>query len=332
MSHTQPVTEAKSTTSRLATIKALLNKAEGASTEAERDAYTSKAAELISKYSIDEAMLADRTGTTNEVVDRVIWTDRPFASRFADLLWFIADPMGAQCRSVKQHTGNEREGALKWRYGLRVFAHEADLARIEMLYASVRNQALAGASKIRGYDKFGQDQKAHRDSYIQGFSHAVAGRVRRAEDAAREAAEAEREQLQEEALLRGELTQSRSVEIVLADRRAVVKNAMNVAIYGKTTTELVAQSERNRERWAEMDERARVRREREIEEQAACVRCQEAKSGYCNTHRHMKPSTAQYRSYERVGNYYSDGYEDGYRASLGSDRTEVGNSSRPAIG
>jgi hypothetical protein len=332
MSHTQPVTEAKSTTSRLATIKALLNKAEGASTDAERDAYTSKAAELISKYSIDEAMLADKTGTTTEVVDRVIWTDRPFASRFADLLWFIADPMGAQCRSVKQHTGSEQVGQLKWRYGLRVFAHEADLARIEMLYASVRNQALAGASKIKGHDKFGQDQKAHRESYIEGFSHAVAGRVRRAEDEARTAAEAEREALQEKALLSGELTTSRSVELVLADRRAVVKNAMNVAIYGKTTAELDAQNKASRERWAELDEQARQRRERKIEEQAACVRCQEAKSGYCNTHRHMKPSQAMGRSYERVGNYYHDGYEDGYRASLGSTRTQVGNDTRTAIG
>lgn len=332
MSHTQPVTEAKSTTSRLVTIKALLNKAERASTDHERDAFTSKAAELIAKYSIDEAMLADTNKTTTEVVDRVIWTDRPFASRFADLLWYIADPMGAQCRSVKQHTGSETVGQLKWRYGLRVFAHETDLARIEMLYASVRNQALAGASKIKGYDKFGQDQKAHRESYIEGFSHAVAGRVRRAEDEARTAAEAEREALQEEALLRGELTQSRSVEIVLADRRAVVKNAMNVAIYGKSTAELEAASAKNRERWAELDERARARRDREIEEQAACVRCQEAKSGYCNNHRHMKPSTATGRSYERVGNYYGDGYDDGYRADLGTSRTQVSDDTRTAIG
>ncbi len=332
MPHTQPVTEAKSTASRLATIKALLNKAEGSSTDQERDAYTSKAAELISKYSIDEAMLADRAGTRDEVVDRVIWTDRPFASRFADLLWFIADPMGAQARSVKQHTGNEREGALKWRYGLRVFAHEADLARIEMLYASVRNQALAGASKIKGYDRFGQDQKAHRESYIEGFSHAVAGRIRRAENEAREAAEVEREALQEQALLRGELTQSRSVEIVLADRRAVVKNAMNVAVYGRTTAEIEAQSAKNRERWAEMDEQARERLARKREEQAACVRCQEAKSGYCNTHRHMKPSQAMGRSYERVGNYYSDGYDAGRRADLGTSKSQVSGNGQTAIG
>jgi len=328
----ETVTEARGTTSRMQTIRALLNKAEGASTDAERDAYTRKAAELMARYSIDEAMLSDSRPEADKVVDRVIWTDRPFSKRMADLLWFIAEPKGAQARSVREHTGNEREGALKWRHGLRVFAHESDLRMIEMMYTTARNLALAGASRIRGYDTYGQDQKAHRESYIEGFSHGIYSQMRAAQAEAERVAEAEREQLEEQALLRGEIAPGRSVELVLASRRDVVKNAMHLALYGKTTAQLAAERKASDEHWAEYDRKAREHREREIEEQRSCQRCRDAKSGYCNGHRHMRPSRASYRSYERVGAYYGDGYQDGRTASLGNQRNQVSGTGRQAIG
>jgi hypothetical protein len=332
MNHAQPVTEARDTTPRLTVIAKLLAKAEAAGvTDAERDAYVEKAAELMARYGVDEAMLAEAGKTADPVVDTVIWVVRPFSNRMMDLLWYIAQPMGAEARTVKQHTGSDREGALKWRYGLRLFVHKSDLARIEMMFTSARNQALAGASKIRGYDQFGQDQKAHRDSYVEGFSHAIAARVRRAEEQAKQAAEAEREALTEQALLEGTYTPSRSVELVLADRRAVVKNAMNLAVYRKSTAELAAQRAAQDERWAESDRKAAERRAARVAEQQSCKRCQAAKSGYCNDHRDMRPSQAQGRSYERVGSYYHDGYDDGQRADLSQTATQVTNATRPAI-
>jgi hypothetical protein len=45
----------------------------------------------------------------------------------------------------------------------------------------------------------------------------------------------------------------------------------------------------------------------------------------------MRPSQAQGRSYERVGSYYHDGYDDGQRADLSQTATQVTNATRPAI-
>jgi hypothetical protein len=317
------ITEAQGTTSRLDTIRALLAKAEGTTNDQERDAYTAKAAELIAKYGVDEAMLNGSKNDNGQVKDVVIWVVRPFGGQMQQLLGGIAREMGAQVRSVKQHTGSEQVGQLKWQHGLRVFAFQSDLKRIEMLYTSLRNQALAGASRIKGEHKFGQDQKAHRESYLEGFVCAVLGRIVRAEQAAKQAAEAEREMRDEQRLLSGDVTASRSVELVLADRNAVVRNAMTMALYGKSAAELDAASAANREKWAEMDRRAEERRQARLDEHANCKKCQAAKSGYCADHRSMRPSQASYRPYERVGNQFEAGYIDGRNADLGPSGKQV---------
>jgi len=317
------ITEAQGTTSRLGTIRALLAKAERAVNDEERDAYTAMAAKLIAKYGVDEAMVNGSRNDSGQVADVVIWVVRPFGDRMQDLLRGIAQEMGAQVRSVKQHTGNYQVGQLKWQHGLRVFAFQSDLERINLMYTSLRNQALAGASQVKGEHKFGQDQKAHRESYLEGFNCAVLGRISRAEAEARQAAEAEREQRDEQRMLSGDLVPSRSVDLVLADRSLVVRNAMTLAVYGKSAAELDAAAAANRERWAEMDQRAGERRQARIAEQAACTKCQRTKSGYCADHRHMRPSQAAYRPYERVGNQFEAGYVDGRNADLGPSGKQV---------
>jgi len=318
------ITEAQGTSSRLNTIRALLAKAEGAATEEERDAYTAKAAELIAKYGVDEAMLNGSRNDSGQVADVVVWVVRPFGDRMQDLLRGIAQEMGAQVRSVKQHTGNYQVGQLKWQHGLRIFAFQSDLTRINLMYTSLRNQALAGASRIKGEHKFGQDQKAHRESYLEGFNCAVLGRISRAEADARQAAEAEREMNDERRMLSGDLVISRSVDLVLADRNVVVRNAMTLAVYGKSAAELDAAAAASRERWAEMDRRSEERRQARIAEHASCTKCHNAKSGYCADHRDMKPSQAAYRPYERVGSQFEAGYADGRNADLGSSGKQVG--------
>src|SRR5580692_5021678 len=120
------ITEAQGTTSRLDTIRALLAKAERASNDQERDAYTAMAAKLIAKYGVDEAMLNGSKNDSGQVQDVVTWVVRPFGDRMQDLLRGIAQEMGGQVRSVKQHTGSYQVGQLKWQHGLRVFAFKSD--------------------------------------------------------------------------------------------------------------------------------------------------------------------------------------------------------------
>jgi hypothetical protein len=347
----QTVTEAQATTSRMTLVTKLLAKAdemakwlesdlhahaspaEVKAVETERDQIIARVAELMVKYGIDQAMLVSQGQGTDPILDEVIWTDRPFSNRFHDLLYYLVEAHGARSKSIKQHTGVERKGALKWRYGLRVFAHASDMETIRVMYTLGRNQALAGASRIKGEHKFGQDQKAHRESFVEGFTHGVWSQVNQARREAKRLAEIEAQERADQAMTEGK-SAGQSVELVLADRSAAVRAAYELAVNGRSREDLAridAQMAKNRERWAEMDRKADERRAARIAEQNACTKCKAAKSGYCNDHRDMRPSTAQPRTYERVGNYYSDGYYAGRSADLGQTRTQVTNKGQTAI-
>lgn len=331
----QTVTEARDTDSRLDLVRKLLAKAESTDSEAEREALTERASQLIAKYGMDRAMLADTGQEADPVVDKVIFAARPYARSFSELLWHIGSPLRAEMRSVRQWDPDDHGGRTKgaWHYGYRVFAHQSDLLRIELLYASLRNQALSGVSHITGTDQFAQDQRAYRINYLQGFSHAINLRLQRAEEDARRAREAEQDRLADEALLNGHVA-GRSVELVLRDRRAVVKAAMDLAVYNITPqqrAEMDAKMAANQEKWAEQDRQAAERRELRREEQRNCPKCLVARSGYCKDHRDMRPRMG--RAYhESVGaDYYHVGRDDGRRADLGLTRTQVSGDSQKAI-
>lgn len=328
----QTITEARSTDSRLALIQKLLNKAESTDSDSEREALTERAADLMAKYGIDRAMLAESGKEADPVIDRVVFAVRPYAKAMQELLLSVAMPLGAEVRRVKQWDPEDKGGRTKgaWQFGLRLFVHESDMARIEMLFASVRNQAIAGASRITGTAEFGQDQRAYRINYLNGFSTAIWGRLERAEQSAKAAAQAEQQELADQAMLTG-ANVGRSVELVLADRRSVVKNAMSLALYGKTRAELDAQNAANRDRWAEQDKKAQARWDAHVASHATCKRCSDAKSGYCAEHRDLRPT--QGRAYqESVGaDYFHDGHRDGQNADLGTNPGRTIGGSRKGI-
>jgi Protein of unknown function (DUF2786) len=81
-------------------IRALLAKAEGTTFEAEADAFTEKAQELMTRHSIDMAMLAAHAaGSTAQygVDSRRVHIDNPYAEEKATFLGAIADVNGAKC-------------------------------------------------------------------------------------------------------------------------------------------------------------------------------------------------------------------------------------------
>ena len=85
----------------LVKVRKLLAKAEDeACTPAEAEAFTAKAAELIAKYGIDAALLADTEPETDRVGDRVIVLDAPYALDKACLLFSVAGPL--RCRCVRR--------------------------------------------------------------------------------------------------------------------------------------------------------------------------------------------------------------------------------------
>ena len=84
----------------LRTIRALLAKAEGTEFEAEADAFTAKAQELMTRHSIDLAMLAAAAhspGGTPGVVAKRIHLESPYADEKSAFLATIAEVNGVKC-------------------------------------------------------------------------------------------------------------------------------------------------------------------------------------------------------------------------------------------
>jgi hypothetical protein len=196
-------------------IRKLLAKAEDdACTPAEAELCTAKAAELIAKYGIDQALLADIEPGTDRVGDRIIVMDAPYALDKAGLLSAIA--VALRCRAVQR----VRYPGLQKQISIHLFGFGADLDRVELLYTSLLVQAAhaLAVEKVPYYD----NAAAYRRSWYRGFAVAVGRRLRAAEQRAEQAAAAARPAA-------AEGTAGRSVALVLADRSAAVQHAVDAA-------------------------------------------------------------------------------------------------------
>jgi hypothetical protein len=188
-------------------VRRLLSKAEGAATEAERDAYNGKAAELIARYGIEEALLAARQATPQQAADRVVNLDPPYARDKASLLSAVAGPLGV--RAVLRNSRSAAGTALS----MHLFGMGSDLERVDVLYTSLLVQAAHGLAVVRPRDDF-ESVAAYRRSWIIGFAYTIQQRLIAAEESVREQAEASR--------TAGGSGRGPSVSLVLADRAAIV--------------------------------------------------------------------------------------------------------------
>lgn len=332
----QAVTEADVSVSMLNRVRKILERAEALMNQDPRDVEklsdelkearlleieqaNQRAAQLIAKYGIDRAMLAATGKLADSTVDEALMVLRPFASKMMTLLWIIADSMGARATYIKtwnpmsgpKARGGKPRGG--YDYGLRIFAWESDLERIKLLYTSLRNQALKGASGIvDASSKFGQTQKAERESYLDGWTSGLYRQLQDTEREARERAEAEQQEARDRAMENGEAVPSGPrVSLVLVDRKKALDLAWDAA-NGITPAD--------RAKWAEQSkayaEEARQQREARAKEIEECAKCQKAKTGRCNEHKDRVGRT-RYRSYKRIGSCWGEGFRDGKSADLG---------------
>ncbi|RAK35267.1 uncharacterized protein DUF2786 [Actinoplanes lutulentus] len=154
----------------LARVRKLLAMAEDpACTPGEAEAFTEKAAELIAKYGVDQAMLAVGDPAADPIGDRVVTIDPPYARDKAGLLAAVASPL--RCRVVHL----ERRGLAR----SHLFGHAADLERVELLFTSLLVQAAHGLSASPV--PFGESPAAYRRSWLVGYSQAVSARLWSAE-------------------------------------------------------------------------------------------------------------------------------------------------------
>jgi hypothetical protein len=160
----------------LARVRKLLAKAEDpACTPAEAEAFTAKATELIAKYGVDQALLAESDPARDPVGDRVVTLDPPYALDKAGLLAAVAVPL--RCRVVRR----TRDGVR-----IHLFGHAADLERVELLFTSLLVQAAHGLAAVPV--PAGEHPAAYRRSWLAGFAHAVGSRLTEAEKQAAAAA------------------------------------------------------------------------------------------------------------------------------------------------
>ncbi|MGA5305489.1 DUF2786 domain-containing protein [Nucisporomicrobium flavum] len=154
-------------------VRKLLAKAESpACTPAEAEAFTAKAAELIAKYGVDQALLAGADPAADPVGDRIVTVEPPYSRDKAGLLGAVA--IALRCKVVHL----ERRGTAR----IHLFGHRADLERVELLFTSLLVQAAHGlaAAAVPTYDH----PAAFRRSWLVGFTEAIRARLTATEQAA----------------------------------------------------------------------------------------------------------------------------------------------------
>ena len=175
------------TDGRLATIRALLAKAEATTFAAEAEAFTAKASELMARYAVDEAMLwagaRDTSGTPTEI--RLV-LHRPFTAQKAVLVNAVANAYGCQALRL----GRADDGATEH---MSVIGFASDLSLVETLVTSLFLQLTSAmTAPLPGpAGRPASQVAAWRRSFIMGFTATITERLRA--DRARATAETDRE-------------------------------------------------------------------------------------------------------------------------------------------
>lgn len=151
----------------LARVRALLAQAESTPYEAEAEAFTTKAQELMARHAIDGALAWSRSGRQDRPTTIRLPIDDPYADQKALLLQIVAER--SQCKAV-QHRA----------YGMQsVIGFAADVSATELLYTSLLVQSHAAVqaeaatappgSRVRG--------RSFRASFLLAYSNRIDERL-----------------------------------------------------------------------------------------------------------------------------------------------------------
>jgi hypothetical protein len=160
-------------------IRALLAKAESTESDAEAEAFTAKAQQLIARHSIDEALL-DEAGRRREPEALRVVIERPYEQPKAELLAQIAD--ANHCRPVYWAAGGFTT----------LIGDRGDLRSVELLYSSLLVQATGAMTRAGSLaDRSGKSAtRSFRQSFLASFAWRIGERLHEsAADTAREVSE-----------------------------------------------------------------------------------------------------------------------------------------------
>ncbi len=166
----------------LAKVRALLAKAESTSFEAEAEALTAKAQELMSRHSIDDLLARDVPGgPRSRPSARRIPVDDPYADAKSTLLSTVAAANDVRC------VWDRREALMT------VVGFDGDLDGVDALFTSLLVQATRRMVAERPEpDRWGRSQtRSFRQSFLLSFAARIGERLREAATHTRQTAEAQ---------------------------------------------------------------------------------------------------------------------------------------------
>jgi len=189
-------------------VRKLLTQAEDpACTPAEAETFNAKAVELIARYGIEAALLANAGQSRETVGRRTITVDPPYVHDKATMLGAIAVPL--RCQVLYSNHSRRAE----------VFGYEVDLEHVELLYTSLLLQATTQLVRVVPPEQnvYGRREStaAYRRSWFDGFAMSIYYRLLGAE----QRAEAKRPTT----------ASGTSTALVLADRQQQVAQAVTDA-------------------------------------------------------------------------------------------------------
>lgn len=188
---------------KLRQVQDLLRKAEDEGcTPEEAEALTAKATYLLTEYNIDAALASARSDKREVPADRVLFFPAPYAKQHVTLFYNILKVFGGEAVMVRpRHNSRSQDKGMS----VHVYAFEADLTAVDMIYTSLLLQAATQLNKahVPYYDS----ARSFRVSWWIGFTNVIIGRLK----AAYASAETE-------------LTKEPGTAIVLRDRALEVRD------------------------------------------------------------------------------------------------------------
>lgn len=186
---------------KLRQIRALLDRAAHENTpQAEAEAATAKAMELMAEYGISEAMVDAAGPRKDQITTRVFQLQQPYTYEKGCLVGWLAEAL--RCQTTWRHYGSVITSVT-------VMGFESDVERVDLLYTSLLLQATRGVMQAEK-PWYEDNTTRFRKNWLTGFAQVVASRVRA---------------IEADAVRAHDATGSGSAELVLADRAALVKRA-----------------------------------------------------------------------------------------------------------
>ena len=148
-------------------VRALLAQAESTTFEAEAEAFTAKAQELMTRHAIDVAMVSARADRAETPVSIRVPIDDPYFDAKALLLHYVAQ--SSRCRSV-----------IHDRYAMStVIGYAGDIAATEVLFTSLLVQAQAAMHATAAAAPAGARARSRsfRSAFLTAYAHRIGARL-----------------------------------------------------------------------------------------------------------------------------------------------------------